>query len=142
MNPVIGLAPEVGPRLTSLAKKYTHPTSKNHRVISGTGKSGMTPLGLPLQLPSPRLQRRNEELDTYQRNRFKGFSTQELEDLQAFASSHPLDSVPETTNPVNPPFDHQKWASSKMNSVPFLLLPGSRDRYWEVGHEDSVLYRC
>lgn len=116
--------------LTELAKKYTHPTGPKHTEIARTGKSGLTPLSTPIS-PSPAEQARYEELDLYQRDRFKAFSTKDLVDIDAFARTS-FEKVYYDDNPINKLFARNKWSPENDNSVPCYLLPGGLGGYWQV----------
>lgn len=123
------------PQLTTLAGKYTHPVGTYHKVIAGTGKSGMTPISSPV-FPNRNQRRRYEELDAYQRRRFEAFSTKEIEDVEAFAPSFPTDTLPFPipTNQINPLFGPSKWNVNNPDSVPLFLMHGQAGGYWQVSY--------
>ncbi|KAG4429548.1 hypothetical protein IFR05_014971 [Cadophora sp. M221] len=89
---------------TSLASKYSHPRGKfgtvNHGLIRGSGKSGLTPLLAPQNGTGV-----SKQLEEYPRKRLKGFTTTELQRMEALA---PLDNRTwrhSLKNPINPIFN-------------------------------------
>ncbi|CZR58456.1 uncharacterized protein PAC_08348 [Phialocephala subalpina] len=123
-----GPVTSLGIPLTTLAQRDTHPTGEKHKILAGTGKSGLTPI-------PPNERDRNEDLDIYQKSLFWGFSTQDIESVGGFAPSY--FSLIRLSNPINPVFHQNKWLSEKFNDVSFLRLPGNLDGYWQA-HDPRV----
>lgn len=128
----------LGVPFTELALKYTHPIGRLHKVLAGTGKSGLTPIASPQVPNSPNQQRQNDRYERHQRSLFFSFSTQELVKVQAFAPSYFYFGLP-TNNPINPLFERRKWNSKIQNSVPFQILPGNLNGYYQVSCRKPAL---
>lgn len=76
------------PPLTVLAEKYLHPRGQDHRIVAYTGKSGLTPVEPPDPggpFPSSNQKEYLRALEDYQQWRNLGFTTYELEKLEAYA---------------------------------------------------------
>ncbi|RDW62041.1 hypothetical protein BP6252_11474 [Coleophoma cylindrospora] len=115
-NSNFSTGPPAKRQLTFLAQKYTHPIGDRHKAIRGVVpfKSGLTPVALPAANATNAEKNRVRELEAYQRRRFQGFVTSELERIEAFA---PLSNASVTaqdefwwsTVPIHPIFQKKNW---------------------------------
>jgi hypothetical protein len=96
--------------LTSLAQKYSHPIGTldytYHRILTSTGKSGLTPISSPLPPPIT-----EERLKKYQKRRSYGFSAAELEEIGMMAALGDEQMATELTNPIHPMYVRSQWES-------------------------------
>ena len=121
--------------LTSLAQKYGHPIGTldytSHRILTSTGKSGLTPISSPLPTPIT-----EERLKNYQKRRFYGFSAAELEEMGTMAALGDEQMVAELTNPIHPMYVRSQWES--LADMPRHRGPvpirGDEDGYWLVSY--------
>jgi hypothetical protein len=132
--------------LTELAKKYTHPTGPKHKIIAHTGKSGMSPVYIPLGIQpglSANQRKYIEVFEAYQRGRLHKFSAQQLVDLEAFApfyTSPTLDGIEDIgidfanlqSIPIHPLFAKSRWTSSPYKHIGKYPLGNGRPGYFEV----------
>lgn len=106
--------------------------SENHRLLKGTGKSGLTPLS-PFHA-SPNAQKLQQFY--HQRSRFFGFSAAELHDMEVLAALH-TDAVTNTLGdvPVHVLFQKSRWEkeSKMMSTRAPIPIRGGHDGYWLVG---------
>jgi hypothetical protein len=149
--------PSKGKRdLTDLAKRYTHPTGRNHATLANTGKSGLTPIPPYPEnrpLPSQTERERIAQLEAYQMWRFLGFRIQNLVEMEAFAPSYKSDLAlyeqfrqGSAANfkglganvPVHPLFSRNKWAKACFKSRPWYLLPGGKSGHWQVTYSSNL----
>lgn len=127
---------------TRLAAKFSHPRGKfgfaNHSVIKGSGKSGLTPLLAPQDgMGVNKLQR----LEACQKKRLKGFTTTELERMEALA---PLDMRAwkhGLQNLIDPMFN-SAWATK--TSIPrhrgAIPILGDHDGFWLVSLAQDYIF--
>ncbi|KAM0152810.1 hypothetical protein ACHAPG_007473 [Botrytis cinerea] len=109
---------------TSLAKKYGRPlgrfASVDHRILGNEAKSGVTPR--EDYSKSHRSIRRGNwkesyyELETYQRNRFNGFTTFDLYTMKCLAALDTDVFLHNLRNPIHPCFEESKWLTE--NDMP------------------------
>ena len=148
--------------LTELAKKYSHPTGPDHKIIAGTGKSGLTPLPPRSPLASKVEKKRRENLERYQRKRCHGFTVTQLVQMEAFAplwkswrdegraaakraqpmteAQNVLKSVfprslaykGEVVMPLHPLFMRKHWRDKLPKGQARFTLPGGRHGNWCV----------
>ncbi|KAN0108634.1 hypothetical protein V8E51_008376 [Hyaloscypha variabilis] len=117
--------------LTSLVQKYGHPIGTldytSHRILTSTGKSGLTPISSPLPTPIT-----EERLKNYQKRRFYGFSAAKLEEMGMMAALGDEQMVAELTNPIHPMYVRSQWES--LADMPRHRGPvpirGDEDGYW------------
>lgn len=120
---------------TALAEKYGHPVGPHHKVIQGILplKSGLTPLNPGPFLTFAELQL-FKDLHTYQRLRFHGFTTAELQSIEALAPliTESVDLIPDY--PIHPLLKRHKWASGagQFAHLARYSLGNGRPGYWEV----------
>lgn len=140
------LTPKMAQPLTELARKYTHPIGPDHKIIAYTGKSGMSPVHVPLAT-QPGLSQNQRKyilvLEAYQRGRFHKFTVQQLVDLEAFAPSYTSKKVDEKEDreidfanlqsiPIHPLFAKSRWKTSIYKHVGKIPLGNGRPGYFEV----------
>jgi hypothetical protein len=127
--------------LSRLAKKYGNPEgitkapwggSLNHGILTGTGKSGLTPL-------SPWSTTQHSETNAlsrsylyfYQKARLWGFSAAELKTMHSLSALEdgPLMGT-RFTNPIHPLFARSQWIDSPTS--PLIPLGAGFEGFWEV----------
>jgi hypothetical protein len=133
--------------LSELATRYTHPAGKNHKIIAHTGKSGLTPVYVPLHhglLLSRHQHEYIKELEIYQRRRCVGFTVQHLVDMEAFAPYYNEWSVEGRVEggidfeglkmhmPIHPLFARPKWEGSSVSRIGKIPVGQGRPGYFEV----------
>lgn len=132
------------PELTALAKRYTHPTGEDHKVVAHTGKSGLTPVK-PQDpagpFPSRSQKRYIKVLEAYQEYRTDGFNTQRLMELEAFAPLYNwYIEVMEVGGvdfdarhvPIHPFFARQKWDKHAWMHLGRVPIGKGRTGFWDV----------
>jgi hypothetical protein len=133
--------------LSELAIRYKHPAGKNHKIIAHTGKSGLTPVYVPLHHGSLLSRHQHEyikELEIYQRRRCMGFTVQQLVDMEAFGPYYNEWAVEgrveggtdfeELTSsiPIHPLFARPKWERPRVNHMGKIPVGQGRPGYFEV----------
>ncbi|RDW66984.1 hypothetical protein BP5796_09733 [Coleophoma crateriformis] len=142
---IFSTGPPAKRRLTFLAEKYTHPIGDRHKAIRGVVpfKSGLTPVALPAANATNAEKHRVRELETYQRRRFQGFVTSDLERIGAFA---PLSNASVTVQdelwwnsvPIHPIFHKKNWSWKRLAHQ--SKFPIGVERYGSStgdGHDDG-----
>lgn len=143
-------APAQKPALSGLAVKYGHPDGKIHKIIANTGKSGLTPVEHPPRhRPVSKSQQKYiKTLEKYQQKHCRGFTTQELVELESFAPLYrERDTVGHARTglgsfgeemPIHPLFARPKWEYPLPAHMGKIPLPEGLPGYWEVCDSSSV----
>ena len=132
--------------LTELAVRYTHPTGRSHKIIAHTGKSGWSPVNVPLHLRASLSQKQHnyvKALESYQRAASHCFTVQDPVALEAFAPHYEswslegreddgIDIDRLNTIPIHQLFSKSKWQKSRLNHIGRIPLGLGRSRYFEV----------
>lgn len=133
------------PPLTVLAQKYSHPRGPDHSIVAYTGKSGLTPVEPPNPrgpFPPSKQKEYLRELEEYQQWRTQGFTTYELEKLEAFAPVYQnwvLDGMPDDgldldqwDVPIHPLYQRENWDCLPSGDVGRMPIGNGHTGVWTV----------
>ncbi|KAF7867432.1 hypothetical protein EAF04_005515 [Stromatinia cepivora] len=133
---------------TGLAKRYSRPLGKfasvDHQILGNDGKSGLTPQGNNSKSRQSGWKEISDDLDTYQRKRFNGFTASDLHGMQALAALDTNFFLHSLENPIHPCFERSRWVvedcmPKHKGAIPIL---GKHEGFWVVmfgfhsGYED------
>ncbi|KAF8857232.1 hypothetical protein BDZ45DRAFT_726870 [Acephala macrosclerotiorum] len=127
--------------LTQLAGVYSHPTKTSGNKVLQTAnerKSGLTPVYPPKELTKTQ-QRYFKNLAKYQRDRFHGFTTAELRNLESLAPYYehcedPFRGHLSQLNYIHPVFRRPRWTRPLPKHMAFFPFGNKRDGFWDASN--------